>query len=371
MKGYHLFVRISDMGSSGPEKNFLFILICLMVVILFAGCKKDQLQTQPKTTAHWMVTTIAGEGDSSFADGPVTSAKFHFPNDVAVAADGTLFVSDGDNRLIRKISNDMVSGFAGGAFGIVNGMGGDARFKFPTSLVIDSRGNIFSADARDPRIRKINASALVTTYAGTEEEGFSDGAASSAAFRGENKVATDAAGNVYIADAQNNRIRKISINGMVSTMAGDGVAGFKDGPGNVAEFDFPNGIAVDKQGNVYVSDGSNFSIRKITPDGKVSTVAGKKTEGNKDGDVAVALFEFPADMVIDAQDNVYVLDLSTVRKISPLGLVSTIAGSGDGYQDGEGAIAKFNSPYGLGIDAQGNIYVADTNNNRIRKISPE
>ena len=342
-----------------------------MAVTVFAGCKKDKPGTTPETTGHWTVTTIAGDGDSSFADGPVASAKFHFPNDVAVAADGTLFISDGDNRLIRKIANGMVSGFAGGAFGIVNGMGSAARFKFPTSLAIDNEGNIFSADARDPRIRKINAAAQVTTYAGTDEEGFEDGAAASAEFRGENKVATDNAGNVYIADAQNNRIRKVSVSGVVTTLAGNGTAGMKDGPGDIAEFDFPDGIAVDKQGNLYVSDGSNFSIRKITPDGNVSTFAGKKTEGSRDGEATVALFQFPGDMVIDGQDNLYVLDLSTVRKISPLGFVSTIAGSEDGYQDGEGTVAKFYTPYGLGIDAQGNIYVADTNNNRIRKISLE
>jgi sugar lactone lactonase YvrE len=290
---------------------------------------------------------------------------------MAVAADGHCLFLMATNRLIRKIANGTVSGFAGGEFGIVNGMGSAARFKFPTSLAFDNQGNIFSADARDPRIRKINGSALVSTYAGTDEEGFADGAAASAEFRGENKLATDATGNVYIADAQNNRIRRISVSGVVTTLAGDGAEGFKDGPGSTAEFDFPNGIAVDKQGNVFVSDGSNFSIRKITPDGRVTTLAGKKTEGSRDGDATVALFQFPTDMVIDRQDNLYVLDLSTVRKISPQGFVSTIAGSDDGYRDGEGAVAKFFTPYGLGIDAQGNIYVADTNNNRIRKISLE
>lgn len=325
----------------------------------------------PQAEKKWMVTTIAGDGDSSFANGPVTSAKFHFPNDVAVAADGSLFVTDGDNRLIRKITGGAVTSFAGGNFGIVNGPGLSARFKYPTSLVFDNQGNLFSADARDPRIRKIDAKALVSTYAGTEEEGFEDGVAASALFRGENHMATDESGNLYIADAQNNRIRKISVSGVVSSLAGSDTAGFRDGPGKTAEFNFPDGIAVDRQGNVFVSDGSNYCIRKITPDGKVSTIAGKKIEGSTDGDTSAALFQFPTDMVIDAQDNLYVLDLSTVRKITPQGVVTTIAGSADGYQDGEGAIAKFFTPYGLGIDLQGNIYIADTNNNRIRKISPE
>jgi sugar lactone lactonase YvrE len=144
-----------------------------------------------------------------------------------------------------------------------------------------------------------------------------------------------------------------------------------DGQREAAEFDFPCGIAVDKNGNVFVSDGSNFCIRKISPDGQVSTIAGKKIQGHNDGNAGDALFEFPGDMVVDQQDNIYVLDMSTIRKISPMGTVSTFAGSTDGFQDGEGSVAKFFLPYGLGIDTQGNIYVADTNNNRIRKISIE
>jgi sugar lactone lactonase YvrE len=320
---------------------------------------------------RWIVSTIAGNGDASFADGATATAKFHFPNDVAVASDGSLFVSDGDNLLIRKIAGGQVSSFAGGTFGIVDGIGASAQFKFPTSLAFDDRGNIFSADARDPRIRKTNPGAVVTTFAGSADEGFADGAGASAKFRGENTIATDETGVVYISDAQNNRIRKIIEPGLVSTIAGSDGPGLRDGQANKAAFDFPDGIAVDKHGNIFVSDGSNFCIRKITPDGMVSTLAGKKQQGHSDGDGTTALFEFPGDMVIDQQDNLYVIDLSTIRKISPMGIVSTIAGSTDGFQDGEGTVAKFFTPYGLGIDAQGNIYVADTNNNRIRKINIE
>ncbi len=326
---------------------------------------------EPQVEKRWMVTTIAGDGVASFVNGPAAIAEFHFPDDIAVASDGSLFVTDGDNRLIRKIAGGGVTSFAGGDFGIANGVGSSAQFKFPTSLAFDGKGNIYSADARDPRIRKITATAGVTTYAGAEEEGFADGPAESSRFRGENRIATDTEGNVFISDAQNNRIRKISVSGIVTTLAGSDTAGFKDGQGKIAQFNFPCGIAVDKLGNVFVSDGSNFCIRKITPEGWVSTIAGKKKQGHVDGDSGVALFEFPTDMVVDGQDNVYVVDLSRIRKISPQGIVSTIAGSIDGFQDGEGASAKFFTPDGLGIDAQGNIYVADTNNNRIRKISLE
>jgi sugar lactone lactonase YvrE len=351
--------------------HFFVVMVSLLMAAGTTGCKKDMPVGKPQPDRRWMVSTIAGDGDASFADGAAATAKFHFPNDVAVAADGSLFVSDGENGLIRKIAGGQVSSFAGGAFGIVNEAGSLAQFKFPTSLALDDRGNIFSADARDPRIRKINPSEEVTSFAGGVEEGFGDGLGSAALFRGENKVATDGAGVVFISDAQNNRIRKIIEPGLVSTLAGTEAAGFKDGPGNIAAFDFPYGIAIDKYGNVFISDGSNFCIRKISPDGQVSTFAGKKQQGHEDGEGGNALFEFPGDMVIDQQDNIYVIDVSMVRKISPQGIVSTIAGSTDGFQDGEGASAKFYTPYGLGIDTQGNIYVADTNNNRIRKISFE
>ena len=339
-----------------------------MAVTGFSSCKKDQpAQGKTETTGTWMVTTIAGDGDTAFANGPVTSAKFHFPNDVAVAADGGLFVSDGDNRIIRKIANGMVSSFAGGDFGFMNGMGSFAQFKFPTSLAFDKQGNIFSADARDPRIRKINSAALVSTYAGTAEEGFEDGAAGSAQFRGENKIATDQAGNVYIADAQNNASARSLYPVSCLTLAGSGKQDLKTGP-DICRIRFSewNRCGSAEQYIMYPTDpifASAKSHRRI-----VSTFAGKKKEGRRDGDTDIALFQFPTDMVVDGQGNLYVLDLSTVRKISPQGFVSTIAGSVDGYRDGEGTVAKFFTPYGLGIDAQGNIYVADTNNNRIRKM---
>lgn len=353
------------------QKNFIFLLFSLLSCAGFSGCKKDYPEKHVQTAGRWMVTTITGDGDTSLVNGPITIATFHFPDDVAVAPDGSLFVSDGDNRAIRKISGGQVSNFAGGSFGIINGTGSSARFKFPTSLAFDAAGNLYTADARDPRIRKINSAAMVTTYAGIDEEGFADGVAATARFRGENRIATDEMGNIYVADAQNNRIRKISVSGLVTTLAGSDTAGFRDGQGKSALFNFPCGIAIDKAGNIYVSDGSNFSIRKITPDGWVTTVAGKKEQGHVDGDKNAASFEFPGDMVVDVQDNIYVVDISRIRRVTPEGNVSTIAGSTDGFEDGEGVNAKFFTPDGLGIDALGNIYVADTNNNRIRKISLE
>jgi serine/threonine protein kinase, bacterial len=347
------------------------VLVGFIILTIGNSCKKETPQDKPAMEKKWIVTTIAGNGDTSATDGPVASAGFHFPDDVAVSTDGTIYVTDIQNHSIRKIVDGRVSTFAGGVFGIADGRGSAARFKFPLGISLDGHGNIYTTDVGDSRIRKITSAADVSIFAGDEDRGFADGNTDSARFGEEAGIVADATGNIFVADAQNNRIRKISASGKVTTVAGNGVPGFKDGPGSAAEFNFPRGITIDPQGNLFVADGSNFRIRKITPDGTVSTIAGGDKEGSTDGSVATALFEYPNDIVADEAGNLFVLDMSRVRKISANGEVTTIAGSDDGYADGEGAYAKFFTPDGIGIDLQGNIYVADTNNNRIRKISFE
>ena len=153
--------------------------------------------------------------------------------------------------------------------------------------------------------------------------------------------------------------------------AGNGTAGFNNGNGGAAQFFNPGGIAIDQQGNLYVSDRGNYRIRKITPGGQVSTFAGSGLQGDEDGTAALARFNAPLDLVIDNEGNLYVTDNHRIRKISAQGVVSTVAGSTPGYADGDGVSAKFYYPAGMGLDAQGNIYVGDLLNNRIRKISFE
>jgi sugar lactone lactonase YvrE len=170
----------------------------------------------------------------------------------------------------------------------------------------------------------------------------------------------------------NNRIRKISLTGQISTIAGSNIAGFRNGNSAGAQFSFPGGIAIDGQGNLYIADRGNFRIRKITPAGDVSTFAGSGTAGSADGNADAAEFSHDMhDIVIDGQGNLYIADGDRIRRVTPQGVVSTIAGSTFGFKDGDGSSAKFNLPNGMTIDAQGNIYVADLNNNRIRKISFE
>ncbi|MDR2208258.1 MAG: SMP-30/gluconolactonase/LRE family protein, partial [Azoarcus sp.] len=210
---------------------------------------------------------------------------------------------------------------------------------------------------------------LVSTFAGGENY-FADGIGSAARFNSPSDITIGAAGNLYVADTKNDRIRKITPTGEVSTLAG-GEEGFADGIGSDAKFDSPSGIAIDAAGNLYVVDTGNDRIRKITPAGEVSTLAGSE-EGFADGVGSDARFYGPASIASDAAGNLYVAGSGNnrIRKITPAGEVSTFAGGKEGFADGIGSTAKFSYPSGIASDAAGNLYVADIGNERIRKITP-
>lgn len=203
-----------------------------------------------------------------------------------------------------------------------------------------------------------------------------DGPGYLARFNSPRGVATDAAGNVYVADTYNHTIRKIGVAGDVSTIAGmPGVSGSADGVGSAARFYYPTGVAVDSGGNVYVADSINHTIRKITPAGIVTTLAGTaQSAGSADGVGAAARFDYPNGIAVDGAGNVYVADTdnNTIRMITPAGVVTTLAGTAGvaGLVDGPGAAASFRGPYAVAVDAAGAVYVADTLNSVIRKISP-
>lgn len=354
-------------------------LIPLAIIIVAAsiGCKKDHpyLQPPPVTeTKKAVVTTLAGVVDpgGGYLDGPALAAKFGFPEDVTVMPDGSVYVADLFNNRIRKIVDGKVTTFAGKTNygGIADGNGLSALFIYPIRMTTDANGNLYTLDGDDPRVRKITPGADVTTFAGAATPGFKDGAADAALFQpGNGGIVADVHGNVYKADAVNNSIRKISPSGEVTTIAGNGNKGFNNGNGTAAQFNGPTGIAIDGNGNLFVADAGNYRIRKITPDGQVSTFAGSGVQGDADGDAGAAQLDVPLDMVIDAKGNLYITDIHRIRKISPQGVVSTVAGGVGGFADGDGASARFYLPTGLGIDAQGNLYIADTFNHVIRKIS--
>jgi sugar lactone lactonase YvrE len=321
------------------------------------------------SSAQVTVTTLAGS-TLGFADGTGSAAQFFLPMGVALDTAGNLYVADTNNNKIRKITPaGVVSTLAGSTQGFANGTGAAAQFYNPFGVAADTAGNVYVADTNNNRIRKITPSGVVTTLAGTGALGFSNGAGANAQFANPGGVATDAAGNVYVADVINHKIRKITPPGVVSTLAGGSTYGFANGSGAAAQFNAPRGVATDPLGNVYVADSENHKIRKITPAGMVSTLAGS-TLGFADGSGSAAQFYYPFGVATDAAGNVYVTDSynNKIRKITPAGVVITLAGSMQGFVDGTGTAAQFYYPDGVVVDAAGAVYIGDQSNNRIRKI---
>jgi sugar lactone lactonase YvrE/predicted esterase len=254
--------------------------------------------------------------------------------------------------------------------------------QYPAGIAADAAGNLYVADAASNTIRKITIAGAVSTLAGSagvagSQDGTGSAGLQSAQFNQPGGVAIDGSGNVYVADTGNATIRKITPAGAVSTLAGSPTSrGSQDGAGGNATFNQPGGIAVDGAGNLYVADSFNATIRKITSTGVVTTLAGSPTmRGDADGTGAAARFNFPSGVAVDATGNVYVADTynDIIRKIAPDGTVTTLAGSAgiSGDNDGTSANALFNQPYGVAVDGSGNVYVADTANATIRKIAPD
>jgi sugar lactone lactonase YvrE len=268
-------------------------------------------------------------------------------------------------------SNVTVTTLAGSGFQTyADGQGLASSFNAPRGVAVDGSGNVFVADTWNNRIRKITPGGNVTTLAGGGF-GYSDGQGTAAGFFSPYALAVDGSGNVYVADSQNNRVRKISPTGNVTTLAGSGNETFADGLGTAASFNDPTGVAVDGSGNVYVADSRNHRIRKITPSGNVTTLAGGVI-GYSDGQGIAASFNRPWGITVDASGNVYVADTDNhrIRKISAAGNVTTLAGSGSrGAVDAAAAAASFNYPRGVALDGSGNLFIADVGNYRIRKIS--
>jgi sugar lactone lactonase YvrE len=247
-------------------------------------------------------------------------------------------------------------------------------------VTTDSTGNVYVADAGNNTIRRITAAGSVTTLAGragvAESSGSDDGTGSAARFNFPSGVTSDSSGNVYVGDSRNNTIRKVTSEGVVTTLAGlAGTAGSADGTGSAARFNNPIGVATDSSGNIYVADFGNSTIRKITSAGVVTTLAGLAgSPGSADGTASAARFNAPQRVATDSVGNVYVADTGnqTIRKITAIGAVTTLAGLPEsrGSVDGSGSAARFNDPIGVATDSSGNVYVADYSSSTIRRITP-
>jgi hypothetical protein len=334
-----------------------------------------------QTSYQW--TNFVGQpGFSQHQNGTGTSAHFGFPTGVAVDGSGNLYVVDQGFHTIRKVTaggtTTTLAGNAGSFGAPGNGNGSAVRFFSPFGVAVDGAGNVYVGDQTNAAIRKISPSGSVMTLAGMAGvHGSSDGTGTSAKFSLPTGVAVDGSGNVYVADTNNHTIRKVSAAGVVTTYAGRaGEAEHIDGSLTNARFRLPRGVAVDSGGNVFVADTGNHVIRKISPSGVVSTLAGGTVwnYGNDDGTGRLARFMEPQGVAVDGSGNVFVADSGngSIRRVTASGVVTTIGG-GDrfGNRDGIGSVAQFtNTLYGVAVGPGGVLYVADGANCRISRGVP-
>jgi len=325
------------------------------------------------------INTLAGNASQGSADGFGSDAQFNLPVSVTVDSAGNIYVADTLNSTIRSITPagavSTLAGFAGN-FGSANGTGTNAQFYGPQGIAADSAGFLYVADTANATIRKISPAGTVNLLAGSAGNFNSfDGAGANANFYQPEGLAVDGAGNVYVADSWNHTIRKITPAGAVSTLAGlAGNFGAADGTNSKARFNRPARIALDRAANLFVTDFLNHTIRQITPSGTVSTIAGLAgVWGSADGTNSAARFFQPHGICVADAATLFVVDSGnqTLRRISAIGtnwVVSTVAGlSGTaGYTDGTGTAAEFYFPAGSALDSAGRLYLADSGNNVIR-----
>ncbi|MFQ5508667.1 MAG: NHL repeat-containing protein [Leptospirillia bacterium] len=319
------------------------------------------------------VSTVAGSGEAGFRDGSRDTARFDWPTDVAVAADWTLYVTDFGNNRIRRIDPDgEVTTLAGsGEAGFADGLGEAAAFYGPNALVIGPDDNLYVADAGNARIRMVTPAGEVITVAGNGERGHRDGPGNIARFAYPTGLAFDPEGHLYVVDRWAHMVRRIDPSGTVHTVAGNGRPGFVDGHGSAARFDNPLGAWWDDRWGLVVTDSGNNALRRVSPDGEVGTVVGGPFASAQDGPKEDAGFAWNTGVVGDGRGGFFITDAHNhrIRRVGRDFSVSTVAGSGDDvFRDGPGPEAAFVFITGIARDPAGNLLVADSGAHRIRRV---
>ena len=365
--------QITELLRSGVGVRAVKVILC---VALFAAAAMAQSSTS------YGIDTFAG-GPAIGDGGPAAEALFRDPNGVAVDGAGNVYIADTKNRRIRKVDSTgtitTIAGTGDYGFGGDGGPATEAQLGGPSGVAVDGAGNVYIADRDNNSIYKVDFTGTITTIAGTGDYGFGGdgGPATEAQLGGPNSVAVDGEGNVFITDSGNYRIRKVDSTGRITTIAGTGERGFSgDGrPATEAQLGWPYGVAVDGAGNVYIADSENQRIRKVDSSGIITTIAGTGVRGySGDGGPATeAQFNLPYGVVVDEAGNVYIGDLDNdrIRKVDSTGTITTIAGTGESGLSGDGGPAteaQLSDPTGVALDGVGNLYIADTENQRIRKV---
>ena len=343
-------------------------------------------ELRPALAAPGDITTVAGNGTAGFSGDNqlATAAQLNNPLNVAVDGSGNLFIVDFSNNRIRKVDGNgtitTVAGTGTAGFNGDNQSATAAQLNQPRGVAVDGSGNLFIADSYNNRIRKVDGNGTITTVAGIGTQG-SNGdnqSATAAQLYQPVGVTVDGSGNLFIADSFNSRIRKVNSAGIITTIAGGGNQPVSDGVvATTVQLANPAGVAVDNNGNVFIADTNRHSIRKVDSNGIITTVAGNDTQGfNGDNQPATAaqLF-FPESVVVDGRGNLFIADSGNnrVRKVDGNGIITTVVGTGVGGFNGDNQLAttaQINYPYGIAIDGSGNLFISDINNNRIREVSP-
>ena len=335
------------------------------------------------------INTAVGDGVQGFAGdgGQALNSEIFTLAQVTLDSAGNIYLADTGNCRVRKVtaSTHVITTVAGSAtcgYSGDNGPATSAQLYFPKGVAVDSTGNIYIADTTNYIIRKVNISGIITTFAGTPGmAGYSGdgGPAVSAQLANVAGLAVDATGALYIADNGNNVIRKVALNGTISTVAGNGVQGFSGngGPATAAAMFFPNAIAFDTAGNMYIAEPPNESIRKVSPSGIITVVAGGNGLGfSGDGGLAInAQMDDPQGVTVDGNGTIFIADEDNarIRMVTPAGIITTICGDGHLNFSGDGGpsiSAEIDLPEGIVAGPTGAVYFVDSGNNRIRVLTP-